>query len=95
MIGQAGYTFLHLGGVYEAIVSAIGEAHRRFGDRAMQCMHEAVYSDAKTPEELAVAVLSEQGVGLDAEGLRFLSAVRIAASAIDAARKTLEEVCRG
>ena len=69
------YSFMHFGGVYQALIETTQEACRRFGaDEAMNVIHTYVYSTVpRNTYGSIVEIKEETGVTVTASDLVFLA----------------------
>ncbi len=92
------YTFLKLGGLYEAILDVVVEACRRFGaEKANLVIGTAMFPPGRaiTPEEIREVIREETGILPSDDDLRFLKAVSDAREMVIATGKHLREACHG
>lgn len=93
---QLDYSFLHVGGLYQAIINATLEASRRFGaDKAMNVILTAMYMDRDASKlQILDEIRCEAGIEVSDEDLEFLGGLIVANSLVGEAIKALEVVCK-
>lgn len=91
------YSFMHLGGIYQAILEVMVEACRRFGAEQSWNVIATAADIARRPEMVIVQaeIFAETGIRVTEDDLLFLDRVVHGWETLSEAEKSLKEACNG